>query len=113
MTVDNKTYCEINWTPKFDQKKSQEAHFIVISVCLITIPACVVTLLYSAVILNLKRSRHTRGEGPSRYTMSERSREDKKANYFKRVSICQEEGGKINRNLCINGNEKLSSLQRA
>ena len=61
VTVDNKTYCVISWAPKFDQKKSQEAHFIVIFVCLIAIPACVVTLLYSAVIVNLKRSKHMRG----------------------------------------------------
>ena len=74
VTDDNKTYC----APYFDQKKSQEVYFIVISVCLIAIPACVVTLLYSAVILNLTRSRHTRGQGPSRYMMSERLREDKK-----------------------------------
>ena len=78
VTVDNKRYCVINWAPKFDRKKSQETHFIVIFVCLIAIPACIVTLLYSAVILNLKRSRHTRGHGPSRYMMSERLIEDKK-----------------------------------
>ena len=78
VTIDNKTYCAIIWAPKFDQKKSQEAHFIVIFVCLIAIPACIVTLLYSAVILNLKRSGHTRGQGRSRYMMSERSRENKK-----------------------------------
>ena len=72
--VDNKTFC----APYFDQKKSQEVYFIVIFICLIAIPACVVTLLYSAVILNLKRSRQTRGQGPSRYMMSERLREDKK-----------------------------------
>ena len=78
VTVDNKTYCAINWASKFDEKKSQEAHFIVIFVCLVAIPACVVTFLYSAVILNLKRSRHTRSEGRSRYIMSERYREDMK-----------------------------------
>ena len=78
VAVDNKTYCAVNWAPKFDQKKSQEAHFIVTFVCVIAIPACVVTFLYSAVILNLNRSRDTRGEGPSRYMMSERLREDKK-----------------------------------
>lgn len=79
VTVNNNTYCAINWAPKFDQKKSQEEHFIVIFVCLIAIPACLVILLYSAVILNLKRSRDTRrGEGPSRYMTSERLREDKK-----------------------------------
>ena len=72
--VDNKTYC----APYFDQKKSQEVYFIAIFVCLIAIPACVVTLLYSVVILNLKRSRQMRGHGPSRYMMSERLREDKK-----------------------------------
>ena len=44
-TVDTKTYCTISWAPKFDQKKSQEAHFIVIFVCLIAIPTCVVTVL--------------------------------------------------------------------
>ena len=78
VTVDKKTYCAISWAPKFDQKKSQETHFIVIFMCLIAIPACLVTFLYSAVILNLKRSRHTRGQGPLRYMMSERLREDKK-----------------------------------
>ena len=45
---------------------------------MIATPACVVTLLYSAIILNLKRSRHTRGKSSSRYMMSERLREDKK-----------------------------------
>ena len=78
VTVDSKTYCAISWAPRFDQKKSQEAHFLVIFVCLIAIPTCAVTFLYSAVILNLNRSRHTRGQGPSRYMMSERLREDKK-----------------------------------
>lgn len=78
VTVDSKPYCTINWAPKFDLKKSQEAHFIVIFVCLIAIPACVATLLYSAVIMNLNRSRHTRGQGPSSCKMSERLREDKK-----------------------------------
>ena len=75
---DNKSYCATKWAPKFDQKKSQEAYFIVTFVCLIAIPACIVALLYSAVILNLKRSRHTQGQGRSRYMMSERSIEDKK-----------------------------------
>ena len=78
VTDDNKTYCATKGAPKLDQKKSQEAHYIVTFVCLIAIPACIVTLLYSAVILNLKRSRHTRGQGPSRYMMAERLREDKK-----------------------------------
>jgi len=76
VTADSKTYC----APKFDQKKSQEAHFTVTFVCLIAIPTCVVTFLYSAVILNLNRSRHTctRGQGSSRSMKSERLREDKK-----------------------------------
>ena len=78
VTDDNKPYCAINWAPKFDEKKSQGAQFIVTFVCLIAIPACIVTLLYSAVILNLKRSRHTRDQGPSRYMNSERLRDDKK-----------------------------------
>ena len=77
-TVDNKTYCAISWAPKFDQKNSQEVHFIVTFVCLIAIPTCLVTVLYSAVILNLNRSRPKRGLGPSRYMMSGRLREDKK-----------------------------------
>ena len=78
VTDDNKPYCGINWSPKFDQKKSQEAHFIITFICLIAIPACVLIILYSAVLLNLKRSRHTRGQGRSRYMTSERLREDKK-----------------------------------
>ena len=78
VTDDNKPYCALNWASKFDQKKSQEAHFIVIFVCVIAIPVCVVTLLYSVVILNLKRGRHTLDQGPSRYMNSERLKEDKK-----------------------------------
>ena len=78
VTDDNKTYCTVNWAPEFDQKKSQEAHFIVIFVFLIATQACVVTLLYSAIILILRRSRHTRGKSSSRYMMSERLREDRK-----------------------------------
>ena len=78
VTVDTKTYCIISWDPKLDPKKSQEAHFIVIFVCLIAMPTCVVTLLYSAVIVNLNRSRHTRGQAHSSYMMSQRLREDKK-----------------------------------
>ena len=77
-TVETKTYCTISWDPKFDPKKSQEAHFIVIFVCLIAMPTCVVTLLYSAVIKNLNRSRHTRGQAHSSYMISQRLREDKK-----------------------------------
>lgn len=78
VTDDDKTYCTIIWAPKFDPRKSQEAHYIVIFVCLIAIPTCAVTLLYSAVILNLNRNRHARGKGPSSYMMSGRLREDKK-----------------------------------
>ena len=78
VTIDSKTYCAISWAPKLDEKKSQEAHYIVIFVFLIAIPTCVVASLYSAIILNLNRSRHTRGQGSSRSMMSERLREDKK-----------------------------------
>ena len=39
VTVDTKTYCIISWDPKLDPKKSQQAHFIVIFVCLIAMPS--------------------------------------------------------------------------
>ena len=76
-TNDSETYCTFSWAPKFDNRKSQEIYFLILLVCLIAIPTCVVIILYSAIILNLKRSRIA-SKGPSSCLTSRRLREDTK-----------------------------------
>ena len=76
-TNDSETYCTLSWAPKFDNKKSQEIYFLILLVCLIAIPTCAVIILYSAIILNLKRSRIA-SKGPSSCLTSRRLREDTK-----------------------------------
>jgi len=78
VTDDTKTYCTLTWAPKFDDRKSQETYYLIILFCLIVIPTCVVTILYSSIILSLKRSRITRCKGPSSVVTSRRLREDTK-----------------------------------
>ena len=78
ITYDTKTYCTLTWAPKFDDRKSQETYYLILLFCLIVVPTCVVTILYSAIILNLKRSRIARCKGPSGVVTSRRLREDAK-----------------------------------
>ena len=78
VTDDTKTYCALTWAPKFDDRKSQEIYYLILLFCLIVVPTCVVTILYSAIILNLKRSRTARCKGPSSCVTLRRSREDAK-----------------------------------
>ena len=78
VTVDTKTYCTLTWAPKFDDRKSQETYYLILLFCLIIVPTCIVTILYSAIILNLKRNRRERCEGPSSCLTLRRSKEDKK-----------------------------------
>ena len=73
-----KTYCVPSWAPKFDERKSQEAYYVIILVCILAIPASVVTFFYSVVILNLKRNRNVRCKGPSSCMTSRRLKEDAK-----------------------------------
>lgn len=75
VTHDTETYCIPSWTPKFDERKSHETHYIIVFVFVIAIPLCVVALLYWLVLLNLKRSRC---KEPSSYMTSGRLREDAK-----------------------------------
>jgi len=74
---DSETYCVLSWAPKFDERKSQDIYFLIILICLIVIPTCLVVILYSAIILNLKRSRIA-SKGPSSCVTSRRLREDSK-----------------------------------
>ncbi|XP_078370455.1 neuropeptide Y receptor type 6-like [Oculina patagonica] len=78
VTYDGKTYCTLRWAPKFDERSSQETYYIIVLVCEVALPACVVTLLYSAIILNLKRNGVARRKGPSSCVTSRRLREDTK-----------------------------------
>ena len=78
VTDDTKTYCQPSWAPNFDEKKSQEAYFVIQFVCLIAIPMCVVTLLYSVIILTLKKNRNVKCKGPSSCMTSRRLKEDAK-----------------------------------
>ncbi|KAL9972498.1 hypothetical protein ACROYT_G018813 [Oculina patagonica] len=78
VTKDTKTYCTPSWAPKFDDRKSQETYYLILLVFLIIIPTCVVTILYSAIILNLKKSRIARLNDPSSFFTSRRLREDTK-----------------------------------
>ena len=78
VTDDTKTYCTLTWAPKFDDRKSQETYYLILLFCLIVVPTCVVIILYSSIILNLKRSKIARCKGPSNFVTSRRSREDTK-----------------------------------
>ena len=78
VTEDKKTYCTLSWAPKFDDKTSQEIYYVILLVFLIAIPTCVVTILYTAIILNLKRSRITTVDFPSNSATSRRLKENTK-----------------------------------
>ena len=49
-----KMYCSPSWAPKFDEKGSAQIQYVVLLV-VIVVPLCVVTVLYSVIIINLKR----------------------------------------------------------
>ena len=50
-----KMYCSPKWAPKFDEQSSAETQYVVLLVVFIVVPLCVVTCLYSVIIVNLKR----------------------------------------------------------
>ncbi|KAL9972499.1 hypothetical protein ACROYT_G018814 [Oculina patagonica] len=78
LTDNAKTICAPSWAPAFDERKSQEVYYVILFVCLIAIPTCVVTFLYSAVILNLRRNGNARRKGPSSCMTARRLKEDTK-----------------------------------
>ena len=78
ITYDKKSYCTPSWAPKYDPKNTQEIYYVILLVCLIAIPACILTSLYSVIIFNLKRSRITTCRGPSNSMTSRRLQEDMK-----------------------------------
>ena len=50
-----KMYCTPVWAPKFDEQSSAETQYVVLLVVFIVVPLCVVTFLYSVIMVNLKR----------------------------------------------------------
>ena len=79
ITYDKKSYyCTLSWAPKFDQKNAQEIYYVILLVCLIAVPTCVLTSLYSVIILNLKRGGIARCKGPSNCMTLRRLKEDTK-----------------------------------
>ena len=77
-TNNTKTYCMMSWAPKFDDRQSQETYYVILLVFLIAIPTCVIIVLYTAIILNLKRSRIVVLNDPSSFVTPRRLREDSK-----------------------------------
>lgn len=55
LVQDNKSYCEFNWAPKFDNRETQEKYFVFISIILIFLPLCVILTLYTRIVLELKK----------------------------------------------------------
>lgn len=58
---DNKSYCTFSWAPKFEDRKTQERYFIIISITLIFLPLCVILMLYTRIILELKKRNSING----------------------------------------------------
>ena len=65
-TNNGETTCRPLWSPE-----SQKTSFTVIFVCLIVVPACVITFLYLRIIHNLKRNRAALSQGPLRKRLKE------------------------------------------
>ncbi|KAL9972508.1 hypothetical protein ACROYT_G018829 [Oculina patagonica] len=53
--IDGRTYCVSSWAPRFDDRKSTETQYLVVLVFVTVIPVCAVTVLYSVIVINLKR----------------------------------------------------------
>ena len=77
ITIHDKSQCKLSWAPKFDQKDAQEIYYAILLVLLIAIPTCVLTSLYSVIILNLKRG-IKRCKSLSNFVTSQRLKEDTK-----------------------------------
>ena len=50
-------YCLPSWAPKFDKRSSAETQYVVLLVVFIVVPMGVVTVLYSVIVVNLKRGK--------------------------------------------------------
>ena len=77
-TYSDKTYCIVSWALDSKKRKHLETYYIILLVCEIAIPSGLVTILYSAIILNLKRNGTARRKGSSSFVTSRRLREDRK-----------------------------------
>lgn len=76
-TTDDKTYCnQLSWGPKLDFKKSQKIFFMIVFICVIAIPECIVISLYSAIIFSLKRNAIATCQGSSNSMAARRLQED-------------------------------------
>lgn len=52
VTNNGETFCVLHWSPK-----SRAKYFVIIFICLMSVIACVVTLLYLRIIHNLNKNR--------------------------------------------------------
>ena len=71
---DNKLYCTFSWVPEFDEQRTQERYFVVVSVCLIFLPLCVILTLYALILKELKKGQPL--ENGASAVRRQRQRED-------------------------------------
>ena len=71
---DNKLYCTFSWVPEFDEQRTQERYFVVVSVCLIFLPLCVILTLYALILKELKKGKPLENGAPA--VRRQRQRED-------------------------------------
>ncbi|XP_022787246.1 neuropeptide FF receptor 2-like [Stylophora pistillata] len=76
-TINDKTYCVPRWGPRLDFKKSQKIYVMILLICTIAIPVCILISLYSVIIFNLRRNGSTCLES-SNSMAARRLQEDKK-----------------------------------
>ena len=63
--LDNKWYCTFSWTPKFDERPTQERYFLFVSVLLIFLPLCAILTLYALIVIELKKRKTDADRGAS------------------------------------------------
>ena len=89
MTQDNKLYCTFSWAPEFDEQRTQERYFVVVSVFLIFLPLCVILTLYTLILKELKKGKPLENGAPA--VRRQRQREDtaiEKKDCNNSVSFC-------------------------
>jgi len=74
VTQDNKLYCTFSWAPEFDEQRTQERYFVVVSVFLIFLPLCVILTLYTLILKELKKGKPLENGAPA--VRRQRQRED-------------------------------------
>ena len=82
--LDNKWYCTFSWTPKFDERPTQERYFLFVSVLLIFLPLCAILTLYALIVIELKK-RKTNVDGASGLR---RQRQKEDAAIVKKIHYC-------------------------